>query len=513
MSLDLIDKIDTQTKRLGKFLPAVVQTVSRTKAFRPQPGPQTQFLTTTADVTIYGGAAGGGKTWGLLVDALKHVSNPGFGAVIFRRTYPQITNEGGMWDESNEIYPFAGGTPRVGDLDWRWTSGAAVSFRHLLYDKELLDWQGAQIAAIGWDQLEHFTAKQFWYMFSRNRSMCGVKPYVKATVNPDADSWVADLIAWWINQETGFPIPERAGKIRWFIRLNDEIIWGHSFNELFQKYGDPALPLGHPEQVQPKSLTFIPAKITDNQELLRKDPSYIANLKALNEVDRQRLLEGNWKVKHEAGKIFNRDWFRIIRLDEVPLGGKFCRGWDFAATAKKIKEKPKGDGPDYTADCLIQHVNGIYIVHEANADQIAPIEADARVKRRARKDGTLCKVRWEEEPGASGKRDSAHLIRMLAGYDCKGIRPKGDKYQRSKGLARQAEEGNVWLLNGEWNKRWLNHMHGQPDLPHDDEHDAASVAFNGVTFMPYAIPQSQSKRLFKGRRQTGYKHHGTKKRW
>lgn len=491
----IIQRIDNETARLEKMLPPAVIAPKKTRVFRPQPGPQTQFLTSVADIVIYGGAAGGGKTWGLLVEALKHVGNSGFGAVLFRRTYPQITNEGGMWDESNEIFPHAGGIPRVGDLDWTWASGAAVSFRHLMYEKELLDWMGAQIAYIGWDQLEHFTEKMFWYMLSRNRSMCGIKPFVRATVNPDADSWVADLIAWWIDQDSGFPIPSRAGKVRWFIRINDELIWADSAQELLATYGDPDLPAGHPEQVQPKSLTFIPAKITDNQELLKRDPSYLANLKALSEVDRQRLLEGNWKVKHEAGKIFNRSWFPIVY--SAPVGGIFCRGWDFAATEKKLK----GDDPDYTADCKMQLHDGIYIIHVADAAQLAPTDADARMKRRATRDGTLCRIRWEEEPGATGKRDSAHLIKMLAGYDCKGIRPKGDKYQRSKGLARQAEEGNVHLLFGSWNKRWLNHMHGQPDLPHDDEHDAAAIAFNGLTFQTFEIAQSHTHSIFKGRRR------------
>lgn len=62
--------------------------------------------------------------------------------------------------------------------------------------------------------------------------MCGVRPYVRATCNPDADSWVAEFISWWIDPETGFAIPERAGVLRWFIRIGDTIIWGDSPEEL-----------------------------------------------------------------------------------------------------------------------------------------------------------------------------------------------------------------------------------------------------------------------------------------
>ncbi len=74
----------------------------------PQPGPQAAFLASAADIAIYGGAAGGGKTWALLMEPLRHVRNPGFGAVIFRRTTVQVRNEGGLWDESEGLYPRLG---------------------------------------------------------------------------------------------------------------------------------------------------------------------------------------------------------------------------------------------------------------------------------------------------------------------------------------------------------------------------------------------------------------------
>ena len=78
----------------------------------PQPGPQTDFLRTPADICIYGGAAGGGKTVGLILEPLRYVSRvPGFTAVFFRRTTPQITNPGGLWDESVNFYPRFGGIP------------------------------------------------------------------------------------------------------------------------------------------------------------------------------------------------------------------------------------------------------------------------------------------------------------------------------------------------------------------------------------------------------------------
>jgi len=148
---------------------------------RPQAGPQENFLATEADIAIYGGAAGGGKTWALLLEPLRHIHNPEFGAVIFRRTYPQIRSEGGLWSESSTIYPAMGGQPRESILDWTFPAGGRIKFAHMQHEINRLDWQGAQIPLIEFDELTHFTKEQFFYMLSRNRSTCGVRPYIRAT--------------------------------------------------------------------------------------------------------------------------------------------------------------------------------------------------------------------------------------------------------------------------------------------------------------------------------------------
>jgi len=172
----------------------------------PQTGPQTDFLRTPADICIYGGAAGGGKTVGLILEPLRHVSRvPGFTAVFFRRTTPQITNPGGLWDESVNFYPRLGGTPHHRAHEWRWPRAGKIKFSHLQFDATVFDWQGAQITLICFDELTLFTAHQFFYMVSRNRSTCGVRPL----------SGRPATLAWWIDQETGLPIPERAGVLRY----------------------------------------------------------------------------------------------------------------------------------------------------------------------------------------------------------------------------------------------------------------------------------------------------------
>lgn len=267
---------------------------------RPQDGFQMKFLSSPADIVIGGSAAGVGKTFSLLLEPLHFINKvKGFGGVIFRRTTPQIMNEGGLWDTSMEIYPFVGASPRGSKHDWVFEYDNKLKFAHLEYEKDKLSWQGSQIPFIGFDELTHFSESQFFYLVSRNRSACGVKPYVRATCNPDPDSWVAKLIEWWIDQDTGYPISERDGVIRYFIKNGANYIWGDSFKEVEQKAWYFLEEMVEKSGLLPenfiKSLTFISGSVYDNKKLLEKDPNYIANLLSQDEDTQAQLLKGNWK--------------------------------------------------------------------------------------------------------------------------------------------------------------------------------------------------------------------------
>lgn len=288
---------------------------------RPQEGKQTEFLQSSADICIYGGGAGGGKTFGLLMEPLRHIHIPKFSFVIFRKSYPDIHNEGGLWDTSCELYPLLSARGSEHSSHWRFPSGATGRFSHLLYDKDVYSWQGSQIPLIMFDELTHFSEKMFFYMMSRNRSSTGISGYIRATCNPDPDSWVARFISWWIDKDSGYAIPERSGVLRWFVRINNTLVWADTADELRATYGN---------EQRPKSVTFIPAKISDNKILMDKDPAYVSSLMALPQVDRERLLGGNWKIRAAAGMCFKRGWFPVVPFSQVPVGGREIRYWDRA---------------------------------------------------------------------------------------------------------------------------------------------------------------------------------------
>jgi len=292
----------------------MVVTSRPVKFIEPQKGFQTNALATSADIAILGAAAGVGKTWTLLVEPVRNLNVKGFGGVIFRRTGPQIRNQGGLWDTSVEIYPAARGVPRESYLEWIFVHGNKMKFSHLEHEKNVFDWQGSEIPYIGFDELTHFSSKMFWYLLTRNRSTCGVKPYVRATCNPDPDSWVFELITWWIDGETGYPIPERDGVIRYFTKTADVIVWGDTAEEVIEKAWSDLEPMVTASGIDAKhfvkSITFISGSIYDNKKLLSKNPEYLANLNAQDPQTKMQLLDGNWKVAINKNELYDYAAFR-----------------------------------------------------------------------------------------------------------------------------------------------------------------------------------------------------------
>lgn len=443
------------------------------KVIRPQKGPQEKFLATSADIAVYGGAAGGGKTYALLMEPLRYINTKGYRAVIFRKNFNQIFASGGIWDESQELYGDIAGSKSVQTPKFRWSfkNKANIYFDFLGRDADVEKWQGSQITFIGFDELTHFSERQFFYMLSRNRSTCGVKPYIRATCNPDADSWVAKFISWWIDQNTGYPIPERSGKKRYMSRVDDEVIWADTRKEILDK---------GIQKDKIKSVTFIASTLADNKILMEKDPEYKANLEALPLVERERLLHGNWKIKPAAGLYFKRVQIGKI-LDAVPDDIiSIVRGWDLAAT-----DVDEDDDAAYTSGVLMaKRSNGRFVVIDVINQQLKAGDVRKLIKTTSAADNAkygYVRQRLPQDPGQAGKEQAQSYIEMLAGYDVVTKQESGSKQTRAEPMAAQWQLGLFDVVAGAWNEAYFNQLESFPESKFKDMVDAGSSAFNELT--------------------------------
>jgi predicted phage terminase large subunit-like protein len=404
------------------------------------------FLRSSADIAVYGGAAGAGKSYALLMEALRGVSVTGYSAVIFRRTCPQITTAGGLWQTSMDIYSRLGGRPRESTLEWIFPNSVGIKFAHMQYASDRYDWDGAQICFLGFDQLEHFEWSQFFYMLSRNRSTCGVRPYVRATCNPDPDHWLRRFMDWWIDDSTGLPVVERSGVVRYFVAINDMVHWAGTPEELEAEHG---------KDCTPKSFTFVAGTVEDNKILLAGDPGYMANLNALPRVARERLRCGNWNAREVAGEFFNRDWFETVAA--APRLSDEIRYWDRASTEVAPGQ---ASGASWTAGVRQGRAeNGLYFVTDVRRDRRRPLGVQTLVTNTASQDGLGVRVGIEGDPGQAGVAEAAAYVRLLAGYVVQVNTVRESKGVRARPYAVQCEAGNVKLVRGDWNEDFLNEHH------------------------------------------------------
>lgn len=459
---------------------------------RPQPGPQEQFIACQADIALIGGSVYGGKTWALTFQPTVHADVPGFSCVTFRRTTPDIRNPGSLWDESMKMYPLLNAEPREQYLDWTFPSGALVKFAGLQHESDVLSWKSSQVALLQFDQVEEFTEHQFWYMQSRNRSMCGIRPYTRGSCNALADTWLAGFISWWWDPETGYAIAERSGVARWCLRVNDEVHWSE-----VTCHGDaPAgvFAAAHMRAMAEldarfpglgkfaKSFCFIRASLADNQIGVEADPDYEGRVRLLSLVEQERLLGGNWKIRPAAGLVFDRAWFEIV--DAAPaLVRKRVRYWDKAGTA---------GGGDWTVGTLeSQAVDGVFYVEDVERGQWGSGAREGVIRQKAEGDPKGTVVRVEQEPGSGGLDSALLTVTNLAGFDVGRDRPSGQLVERAQPFAAQCQVHNVKLVRGPWNEAWLREHHAFDGTSRcvDDQVASSCGAFKMLT-QPVVAPRT-----------------------
>ena len=397
-------------------------------------------------------------------------------------------NSGALLDASRKLYRNIPGAvlrknPRP---HWIFPSGAIIYFAHLEHEDTVYDWQGTEIILIEFDEVTHFTESQFWYMLSRNRGMAGIRPYIRCSCNPDPDSFVKQLMQWWIDEKTGLAIPERSGVIRYMARVDGDIIWGDTKQELVQR--------GIKER-NIKSFTFIVSSLFDNQELLKNNPDYLSNLEALPTVEKERLLYGNWNIRAAAGMYFPRAKANLI--DELPNDVvRWVRAWDLAGTEDKKKNNPE-DGPAYTAGVLIgKRKNGRIVIGNVinkrmnSADVRATVHNTARLDKKSYK---KMRIRMNQDPGQAGVEQKESYIKLLSGFSINIEKETGSKETRAEPLSAQWINGNVDVLIADWTESYLRQMEAFPEGKFKDMADASNTGFMELESMnTHSAPPSET---------------------
>ena len=335
--------------------------------------------------------------------------------------------------------------------------------------------------------------------------------------NPDPDSWVADFISWWIDQDTGYPIHQRSGVLRYFLRRVNTVgvfglQWGSSRAAVLANLGfsrpsaqaladakvqaAAALADGCPpddgseamrywmEWTAVKSATFIPGTIYDNAIGMRKDPSYIANLKAQDSVNRARLLDGNWLARATAGSFFPMTTCVII--DARPPGVlRWLRAWDLAST----DPNEANPDPDYTVGVLLGRMadEGIVIADVVRFRSSASFVRH-RVKATAQGDGHEVIIYLPQDPGQAGDYQIASYREWLTGWSVVSRTITRNKTAMAEPIAALWQNRMVRLVKGAWNTAFIQELDAFPTGRYDDSVDALS---GGTAVLPGSAPDYQ----------------------
>ena len=276
--------------------------------FKPNDGPQTDFLASNEKEVLYGGAAGGGKSYALLADVLRFCNHPHHSGLILRRTNDELRE---LVLKSQELYPqvFPGAKWSERKALWTFPSGARIWMTYLEQDKDVLRYQGQSFTWIGVDELTQYASPYAWnYLRSRLRTVDADLPtYMRGTTNPGGPGhlWVKKM----------FIDPSPFNTSFWATDIeNNEVL----------RY-----PKGHDLEAKPLfKRRFIPAQLTDNPYLSRTG-EYEANLLSLPEVQRKQLLEGSWDIAEGAAfSEFNRD-IHVVEPYEIPSSWRKFRTCDY----------------------------------------------------------------------------------------------------------------------------------------------------------------------------------------
>lgn len=458
-----------------------------------------------------------GKSRLMLMRPLKHVHDPDFTGVIFRRTQEALKKGGSVWPESKKLYRRFNTRVNQSQRTHTFDSGAVLAFDGLkdVGDEER-NYQGSQYSFIGFDEGTHFEECQVIYMVSRLRSDAENDAYCMVTCNPDPDSWLLKWVEPYLDDD-GFPIREKGGQIRYFLTVDNTPVLSDTEEWLIENYPDQCFSeddLGNKTKII-SSYTFIDGNIYDNPALLRNEPKYLAKLKGQSRVNQQRLLHGNWYAREEASGYWKREW---CKDKKPPLNCKVARAYDKAGS----EPSEVYQYPDYTASIkLCKDNDGFYYIqasfHPDFKDEGSSIlgkfrkragERDNLIIKQATQDGTDVTVVLAVDPGSAGKTEYTASAKSLVEHGFV-VRPdpmpnNKSKLTRFSPFASACENGLVYIDESSFPnketleafKKELEAFDGERSTSarKDDWGDAVASAFNYLSakrvIKPFTLPPS-----------------------
>ncbi|MEY5061360.1 MAG: hypothetical protein RIS45_1281 [Planctomycetota bacterium] len=398
---------------------------------------QALFLSSPADEALYGGAAGGGKSAAVVALPLRWVDNPRFNALVLRRDTTQLRD---LISKTEALYPALGAKLNLTTGTWRFPSGARVWFTHCEHETDVSRFDGQEFHLVVFDELTHFTEKQYRAIRARIRGTDPTLPRAtRATTNPGGPGheWVFARFAAWLDPK--HPRPSESGRLRWYT-------------------GDDEVARGTPDAL---SRTVVPARLEDNPHVT---PEYRAALLQLDPLRRAQLLSGDWLARPAAGLYFKRDWFRAGRLGERITR---CRYWDRAAS-------PTGD---WTVGLRMASDGTAFLIEDVERLRGTPSQVQTRIRGIAETEPDVTQV-LEQDPGQAGVAEVDAYARLLRGLPFRFVRPTGDKVTRALPASAQAEAGKIYCAEGAWRTTLFGELEAFPEGGHDDQVDALSGAVN-----------------------------------
>lgn len=392
---------------------------------------------------------GSGKSFILLLEPLRYITDPDFRGVIFRRLTGDLTKPGGLWDEAKDLWGPLGCQFKETSLTAIFPSGAKIKFSHMEREDDKKSWQGSQMTFIAFDEVAHFTETQVIYMISRLRSKSKVKPYMRMTANPESSShWLYKFVKPYLNLSTGIPDRTRSGVNNYLLNRDGVVHLSEDLRTLVEEFGP---------DIKPKKFTFIAGNCYDNQILLKNNPDYVSNLEALGRVERERLLLGSWHASLAGAGYFQRGTCELVSPLTVPKRLKTIRAWDLAVT----EPNEVNPNPDYTAGVKISLCNdGFYYVEHCTAFRHNPHLVQHKMLDTCRLDGSKCVVSIPLDPGAQGKIAFQSWARpiLMKGYTVKKAKTRKGKLERFIGFANACENGLVRIVKGDWNDEFFSQL-------------------------------------------------------